>query len=150
MGTPLSRNFTLEEFCVSATAEKHGIENTPRPVHLQHMRIAAAGMEQVRTLLGDEPIEITSAYRNPEVNALVGGVPNSAHTDGYGVDFKHNRLSAYECAVRIRDSDIQFDQLIYEKSRKIVHISFDRERNRGQVLTQAKGPGTGFQKGIVK
>jgi zinc D-Ala-D-Ala carboxypeptidase len=43
-------------------------------------------MEAVRALF-NRPIEITSAYRNPQVNAAVGGVPTSAHALGHAADF---------------------------------------------------------------
>jgi len=42
-------------------------------------------LERMRQDL-QRPIIITSAYRCPEYNKQVGGVPNSAHTRGYAVD----------------------------------------------------------------
>lgn len=45
------------------------------------------------------------------------------------------------------DHDLKFDQLILEISRNIVHLSFD-PRLRGQVRTQAKGPGTEIVVGL--
>jgi len=37
-----------------------------------------------------EPLVVTSGRRSPETNAAVGGVPNSAHLSGYGMDLRRN------------------------------------------------------------
>ena len=63
------------------------------------------------------------------------------------------------CAKKLAEAHkagkLEFDQLILETSRNIVHISFDPEGGtrkqgmRGDVLTQKLGAGTPFQQGIV-
>ena len=85
-------------------------------------------------------IEITSGYRNPEVNAAVGGVPNSAHALGHAADFHVADLSDLAVARTIRDSPLTFDQLILENNR-CVHISFHPDMRR-QVPRQPGGPGS--------
>jgi zinc D-Ala-D-Ala carboxypeptidase len=137
----LSDHFTLAEFTRSDKATELGNDNQPTPAHLEHLKHTAAGFEKVRALLGDEPLKITSGYRNPVVNKAVGGTPTSAHPMGYAGDFRHPTLSPLACARLLRDSDLMFDQLILETSRNIVHVSFDR-RNRRMVGEQKKGPGT--------
>ena len=42
--------------------------------------------ERIREALGGHPLTITSAYRTPERNAQVGGVPNSYHLQGRALD----------------------------------------------------------------
>ena len=135
----LTPHFSLEEFTLSSTALALGIENTPTPAHLENLRKLAEHMEDVRALF-DKVIEITSGYRNPQVNAAVGGVPNSAHALGLAADFHVHGLKDLEAAKRIRDSGLQFDQLIFEKNR-CVHLSID-PRLRRQVLRQPGGPGS--------
>ncbi len=157
--TRLSDHFTLGEFIVSSTAEKLGNDNMPTPEHLANLKRLAEGMEKVRSILGDCAIVITSGYRNPVVNKAVGGVANSAHALGHAADFRAAGFTAIGAAQRIRDAhkrgEIEFDQLILETSRKIVHISFDPEGGtkkkgmRGDVLTQKLGAGSPFQQGLV-
>lgn len=141
----LTPHFTLEEFTLSSTALAHGIDNTPLPVHLEHLKILAERMEEVRALF-NQVIEITSGYRNPQVNALVGGVPNSAHALGFAADFHVHGFTDLEAAKRIRDSALTFDQLILEKNR-CVHLSVDPQARR-QVLRQPGGPGSPVHPGL--
>jgi len=91
-------------------------------------------------------IEITSGYRNPQVNAAVGGVPDSAHALGFAADFHVHGIADLEAAEVIRDSALQFDQLIFEKNR-CVHLSID-PRERRQILRQPGGPGSPVYKGL--
>jgi putative chitinase len=135
----LSPHFSLEEFTLSSKALSMGVENTPTPEHLENLKRLAARMEEVRALF-DRAIEITSGYRNPVINAAVGGVPTSAHALGHAADFHVDGLHDLDTAKRIRDSALDFDQLIYEKNR-CVHIGFD-PRMRRQVLRQPGGPGS--------
>lgn len=141
----LSAHFSLEEFTISSKALSMGIKNDPTPPHLDNLKRLAERMEAVRALF-NKPIEITSAYRNPQVNAAVGGVPTSAHAVGHAADFHVDGMTDLEVAKRIRDSGLKFDQLIYEKSR-CVHISFD-PRLRRQVLRQPGGPGSAVYNGV--
>jgi len=141
----LTEHFLLAEFTRSSAALAHGIENKPTTAHMANIKHLAERMEAVRALF-DAVIEITSGYRNPQVNALVGGVANSAHALGHAADFHVHGLHDLEAAKKIRDSGLKFDQLIYEKNR-CVHISFDA-RMRQQVLRQPGGPGSPVHKGL--
>jgi zinc D-Ala-D-Ala carboxypeptidase len=141
----LTPHFSLEEFTLSSTALAHGIENKPLPVHLEHLKKLAERMEEVRALF-NVVIEITSGYRNPQVNALVGGVPNSAHALGFAADFHVFGFTDLDAAKRIRDSALKFDQLIFEKNR-CVHLSVDPQMRR-QVLRQPGGPGSPVYQGL--
>jgi len=144
----LSRNFSLSEFTRSDTAKRLGLLNDPSRDDLTNIKVTALGLEQVRRVLDGRSIRITSGYRNRAVNAAVGGVSNSAHAKGFAADITVRGLTAFEVAKEISLSDIAFDQLIYEKGRNIVHISFD-PRLRGEVLSQHHGPSGGTMQGIV-
>ena len=145
----LSRNFLLSEFTKSDTATAKAIDNTPPPEHLANLRVTALGLEQVRALLDDRVVHITSGYRSPALNRAVGGVANSAHALGLAADFTVEGMTALQVCQRIRDSRIAFDQLIYETSRGVAHLSFDPARLRREVKTQAGGPGTPAVNGIA-
>ncbi|HEX5212878.1 MAG TPA: D-Ala-D-Ala carboxypeptidase family metallohydrolase [Pseudolabrys sp.] len=141
----LTDHFTLEEFTRSSTAEEKGIDNSPTPEHLENLKLLAAGMESVRALF-NVAIQITSGYRNPELNAAVGGVPNSAHALGFAADFHVHGFEDLDAAKKVRDSAVKFDQLIFEKGR-CVHISFD-PKLRQQVLRQPGPPGSQVFNGL--
>ncbi|MCE2946027.1 MAG: D-Ala-D-Ala carboxypeptidase family metallohydrolase [bacterium] len=144
----LTPNFSLEELTVSDTARRKGIANTPTAAHLRNLRRTAALLEEVRALFG-VPLQITSGYRNPQVNALVGGVPTSAHALGLAADFHVKGLDDLAAARRIRDSGIVFDQLIYEAGR-CVHVGLLPAGStlRRQVLRQPGGPGSPVLPGL--
>jgi hypothetical protein len=144
----LTPHFTLEELTVSDTARRKGIGNAPTPAHLRNLRRTAALLEEIRALFG-VPLEITSGYRNPQVNALVGGVPTSAHALGLAADFHVQGIDDLAAARRIRDSGIVFDQLIHEAGR-CVHVGLPAVGKplRQQVLRQPGGPGSPVLEGL--
>jgi putative chitinase len=141
----LSAHFSLEDFTISSKALSMGVRNDPTPAHLENLKHLAERMEAVRALF-NRPVEITSAYRNPQVNAAVGGVPTSAHALGHAADFHVDGLNDLDVAKGVRDSGLKFDQLIYEKSR-CVHVSF-APRLRRQVMRQPGGPGSAVYNGL--
>ena len=142
----LTEHFTLEELTFSPTAERQKINNTPSLEAVAHMTTLAEGLEKVRALLGG-PIRISSGYRSPELNSVIRGAKNSAHMDGYAVDFVCPSFGNPKDVVRaIAASAIEFDQCIYEGT--WVHISFDPDMRR-QVLTAHFGQGgTTYTEGV--
>jgi hypothetical protein len=79
----LSPNFSLGEFRPKSGAYD-GVRVHPDLV---------AALEKIRSKAGGKAIRITSAYRPPEYNRAVGGVPNSAHVDGLAADIYCDGLS---------------------------------------------------------
>lgn len=129
----LSRNFTLEQLLHSDTALERGIDNTPAPGHLANLQRLAKGLDDVQACLG-RPLEISSGYRCPELNAAVGGSPTSQHCLGLAADFSCPAFgSPLEVAQALGKSGIEYDQCILEFGRW-VHISFSPEP-RGRLLT---------------
>lgn len=141
----LSPHFTLEELTFSQTAARKGINNMPPPIELDNLRHTAALLEQVRALVGG-PIRVSSGYRAPALNAAVGGAKNSAHVQGLAADIIAPGLAPRQLAERIRDSDILFDQLIYEGT--WVHIGLRIGKPRREVMTAHFGAGTTYSPGI--
>jgi hypothetical protein len=128
----LSEHFTLEELTVSEVALRKGIDNTPNAEVIANLTELAGFLEKVRDLLG-VPMHINSAYRGPKVNAAVGGSTTSAHMTGQAADFVAPQFGTpQEIAKHIIESEIQFDQLIYEGT--WVHFGIRGDMRR-QVLT---------------
>ena len=129
----LSDHFTLDEFTASQTATRQGIKNTPSTAVVENLRMLAALLEQVRTLLGSHSIHISSGYRCLALNRHIGSNDTSAHVRGYAADFTCPAFGTpLEVAKEIAESNLKFDQLIYEGT--WVHISCDPQ-NRRQLLT---------------
>lgn len=143
----LTPNFTLSELTHSDTATRKGIDNTPAPAHKNALSILALGLEQVRSICGNSPITVTSGYRGIALNAAVRGVTSSAHCKGYAADVTVKGMTPRAVALRLAASHLVFDQVILETSRGVVHVSFD-PRLRGEVKTQAGGPGSPVVWGI--
>ena len=129
----LSDHFSQDEFTASQTATRQGIKNTPSPAVVENLRMLAALLEQVRTLLGSHSIHISSGYRSLALNRYIGSNDTSAHIRGYAADFTCPAFGTpIEAAKEIAESNLKFDQLIYEGT--WVHISCDPQ-NRRQLLT---------------
>jgi hypothetical protein len=96
-------------------------------------------LEDVRALLG-EPMHISSGYRCPALNALVGGASTSAHMDGRAADFKPDTLELRAAFDMIAASAIPFDQLIIEKTAAgaaWIHVGIAREGETPRLQAMA-------------
>ena len=131
----LSTHFSLDEFEVSETAARLGIDNSV-PAHMMgDVMYTARALEVVRQALGKNPIIITSGYRSPALNAAVGGAKTSQHMAGKAVDFIVPGFGRpIEVCRKILESGIVFDQLIHEFG-AWVHCSFVQSSARLHVLT---------------
>ena len=75
----ITKNFTMQEFTRSETAEKLGIQNVPGSrERLAIVNLCTKLLQTLRDAYG-KPMTINSGYRCPELNKAVGGVPNSQH-----------------------------------------------------------------------
>ncbi|MDB5476476.1 MAG: BuPhKS9 gp42 [Phenylobacterium sp.] len=139
MAIPLTAHFALEEL---ACTQHREIDNRPPPEVVANLRGTAARLEEVRRLLGERVISVTSGYRCPELNRAVGGSRTSAHLTGHAVDFNCYGFGDPLAVCRtIAESGVGFDQLIEEGT--WIHLSFD-PRLRRQVLTKRPGGGYGL------
>lgn len=81
-----SEFFSLAELIKSSTATKHHIDNTPPADVIKNLQYGVDMiLDPLRRIYG-KPILITSGYRCPKLNTLVGGVSNSWHTQGNAAD----------------------------------------------------------------
>ena len=130
----MTEHFSLDELTASQEATRHGINNKPSEKVVENLRMLAALLEQVRTLLGGNSIRISSGYRSLALNRHIGSSHTSAHIFGYAADFTCPSFGTpITVAKKIAESNLKFDQLICEGNAWI-HISCDPQ-NRRQLLT---------------
>lgn len=133
----MSIHFSLSELTRSTTATANGIDNSPTPEALPNLYRLMELLEQVRHLLGDRPMTITSGFRCPELNRLVGGAATSAHQQGLAADFLCPQFGSVTDIVHfLARSDLHFDQLIEEHAggKSWVHIGLSQSGYRHEVL----------------
>jgi hypothetical protein len=132
----MTPHFTLAELTASETAERHGIDNTPTPEHLENLQRLAEFLETVKAALGGKSVMINSAYRGPAVNEKVGGSKSSQHMIGCAADIRIPGMNPDQVCRAIIEAGLPFDQLIREFD-SWTHISIPNEEGstpRGQTL----------------
>lgn len=135
----LTPHFTLEELTHSQTAARKGIHNVPHATSQERKNLQrlAETMEQVRSILDNKPILISSGYRHPKVNFVVGGSKNSQHMSGLAVDFTcpgFARPREICKALESHMAELEIDQLIYEYD-TWVHLGLSMTSARHMKLT---------------
>ena len=132
----LSKNFTLEEFIRSSTADRMGIDNVPKDEKvIKNLRnLCLETLQPLRDYVG-APVHINSGYRCKELNEAVGGVKNSQHCRGEAADIRiASPKQGREWAAWIEDN-CRFDQMLLERNKNgavWLHVSCkrDTEANR--------------------
>ena len=131
--------FSIQELTASATALREGIDNSPTEsaYHLLHVLVEQL-LDPIREAWG-EPIVVSSGYRCPELNALIGGATHSHHLLGCAADLiagnraDHRRL--FKLIVQmLQTGQIRFTQLIAEDNYRWLHISYVPSDLRCQVI----------------
>ena len=113
----LSKDFTLDEFLISQTAERHGIDMTPGDEIIQNLsELVHVLLQPLRDFLG-VPIVISSGYRPEALNKLIGGSPTSAHCNGRAADFRAFGFTPLEVCTEAKKALKLYDQNIHEFGR---------------------------------
>ena len=103
----LSPHFRLGEF---VNMKKYP-DNTPTMQHVVNMTYGCLMLlEPARREVG--PIIINSGFRNPRVNALVGGVKNSQHLIGQAADIRPSDPARFQRLIAFLRSCEYTDQLL--------------------------------------
>ena len=133
----ITNNFSLEELCHSNTAIAHNIKNTPNAMQIENLkRLAINVLQPLRDAYG-KSIVLSCAFRNQQVNALVGGVKTSQHMSGEAADIRCNDKATREWIFNYIKDHLPFDQLILEHNSAgtyWVHVSYRQNKNRKQVI----------------
>lgn len=128
----------MYEMTRSGMAIEHNIANLPNLQQEQALRHLAINiLEPLRRQFG--PIVISSGFRSPRVNTLVGGVPSSQHLRGEAADIVINDVERGLRMFAFIKARLDFDQLIWEPMGAAVprwlHVSYTaRKPNRHQVV----------------
>jgi hypothetical protein len=134
----ISKHLTLEELITSQTATRKGIDNTPSVQVISNLKLVAEKVfEPLREGLG-KPIKISSGYRSPALNKIIGGAKNSQHTTGEALDLQGiGGLKNSEIFNYIKNN-LDYSQLIWEygtdKEPAWVHVSYKKSGNQKQIL----------------
>ena len=136
----LTENFSLEEMTVSQLASRNGWDNNPDANAINNLTRLANLLEQVRKVI-NKPIIINSAYRSKIVNDAVGSKDSSQHRLGCAADFRVSGMTLNAVCEAIKNSDIQFDQLLLEYN-SWIHISVpnnptDTPRNQMLIIDRS-------------
>ena len=128
--------FTIKELISSSTAKRKGINNSPdKRTEASLVALTYNILDPLREKYG-EPIVVSSGYRCPTLNRLVGGAPTSQHIRGEEADI-HTVSNTPEDNKKLFDLIVElklpFDQLIDEYNFKWVHVSYS-PRNRREIL----------------
>lgn len=133
------KEVTIKDLCKSDTANRNGIENVPGDVEVACMEALIRYV--VNPIMNHYPsAAITSGFRCPQLNRIVGGVANSQHVKGQAVDMtivipgytlKESIMDLYQYIT----SNFRFDQLIIYPT--FVHISFVVFGNRMEIINKA-------------
>jgi hypothetical protein len=119
----LTPHFSLEEMTQSDTAKRHKIDNVPKDSEtLRNLGRTAQILEQVRKACHNAPVIVTSGYRSPALNTIIGSRPTSQHIKGQAADFRVVGVPKADAMKAIIDAKIPFDQLILEFD-SWIHIS---------------------------
>ena len=142
----LSNNFFLEELYFSNVATKNHIKNQPTKEAIEALGCLVQNLLQPLRGKLRRPIIVTSGYRCPELNKLVGGAKNSQHVLGQAVDVQVSGMSPRTLAEFVTRSGLTFDQMIVEEvgNTSWLHLSYTRKFNRKERLLYRWGKYTRF------
>ena len=150
----LSKNFTLHEMTKSDTALRKGLDNDPDEQQISNLtRLCEEILQPVRENFG--PTKVNSGFRHPDVNSAVGGSKTSDHCKGMAADIEVPGVANADLAQWIIDN-CEFRQVILEfytpgiPDSGWVHVSFNPDDNKKQVLTAMKENGrTVYKVGLI-
>jgi hypothetical protein len=107
----LSEHFTLDEL---THTDHRSFDNTPNESELANLKRLAAFLETVKTVLGDKPVIVNSAFRSKQVNDAVGSKDSSQHRIGCAADIRVPGMKPDEVVRAVIAAKLPFDQIIRE------------------------------------
>lgn len=127
--------FSFQEMERSDTAVRYAIDNTI-PESLKHNVAGLVDnvLDPLREAWG-RPLAVSSGYRCPALNRVVGGSATSHHMKGMAADITTgNKVDNRRLFQLITNLKLPFTQLIDERDFSWVHVSYDPINVKRQVL----------------
>src|SRR5574344_1742256 len=133
--TKLSKNFSLEEFTRSETADKLNIDND-LPHHgedLNLKNLVVNLLQPLRDKFGT--MIINSGYRSPALNIAVNGSVNSHHLKGKAADvaFKEAKLMDVWNYLNDNPDGLKWRQCILYRKNGFIHFNYDQQDNKMEL-----------------
>lgn len=133
MGT-ISKNFSYFEFEASTKAKEKRIDNTIKSYDVRDsIKNFTINLLQPLRDWAEASLNISSGYRCPELNKLVGGSATSQHVKGEAADVWCPVKTPYQLARAVIELGLEFDQMILYPG--FVHLSYKLVgKQRMQIL----------------
>ena len=127
--------FSIVELCRSRVAERKKIKNEPTKAIEKNLEALVENvLDPLREAWG-RPIHVNSGYRCAELNKAVGGSPTSHHVKGMAADITAGdtiaNIKLFNLVLKL---GLPFTQLIDERNYTWLHVSYDGENLKKQVL----------------
>lgn len=131
----LSEHFSLEEL---THTDHRQFDNTPNATEMANLVRLAAFLEEVKSVLGNKPVMVNSAFRCKAVNDAVGSSDKSQHRIGCAADIRVPSMTPDEVVKAVIASGIGYDQIIREFDRwthiSIPSVAGDNPRKQALII----------------
>ena len=109
----LTPNFSLAEMTKSSTADRFGMDNTPRAEEIENLTILCECILQPVRDHFNHVVSVSSGYRSPQLCAAIGSSVDSQHAKGMAADFEIYGTPNNEVFNWIKNN-LMYDQMILE------------------------------------
>ena len=135
-----TKNFSLDELLESQQARRLSIDEQfdPSDAVLKNLEALCKNILQPLRDTIKMPLSVSSGYRCPRLNTMIGGASRSQHLSGHAADIQCFQLGNEGLLKKISTMKLPFDQMINEFNYAWVHISYDPSRNRKEILEAYK------------
>ena len=130
----LTEHFSFEELVNTSHDELLESNRAIAESYMKQLKYVAGTLEEIRAVLG-VPLKVTSGFRSPQLNKLVGGSPTSGHTKGLCADVIPLGVNVVEAQKKIianKDKCPSLKKCILEivKGSEWLHIETKTEANQ--------------------